>query len=53
MSTPNKLWGEIEDPKSNYVPDVTADIERSMNNFCLSEFDSDNEDDDHRVEHIT
>lgn len=36
-----KYWGEIEKKtKDTYIPDVTADIERSMSKFCLAEFDA-------------
>ncbi|GJQ82087.1 putative histone H3 acetylation [Trypoxylus dichotomus] len=36
-----KHWGEIEQKQGDtYIPDVTADIERSMNKFCLAEFDA-------------
>ncbi|KAK9688432.1 Bromodomain associated [Popillia japonica] len=35
-----KHWGEIEQkPADVYIPDVSLDIERSMNKFCLAEFD--------------
>lgn len=53
-----KLWGEIEENNSNsnshnaYVPDITADIERSMNKFCLAEFDTDYDEDSSSEEHI-
>ncbi|KAJ8941137.1 hypothetical protein NQ318_004256 [Aromia moschata] len=35
-----KHWGEIpKSPRSDFfMPDVTADIERSMDKFCLSEY---------------
>lgn len=42
------MWGEIEDDSdtnsscdSSLFPDVSIDIERSMNKFCLAEFDCD------------
>ncbi|KAI4459401.1 staga complex 65 subunit gamma [Holotrichia oblita] len=35
-----KHWGEIEQKLADvYIPDVSLDIERSMNKFCLAEFD--------------
>ncbi|KAF5276727.1 hypothetical protein FQR65_LT03952 [Abscondita terminalis] len=47
-SPPRQLWGEIEDDSdsssscdSSLFPDVSADIEKSMNKFCLAEFDCD------------
>lgn len=41
-----KHWGEIEKTvKETYIPDVTTDIERSMNKFCLAEFDAEYEND--------
>ena len=39
-------WGEIiERDKDSFVPDVSADIKRSMNKFCLAEFESEYETD--------
>lgn len=36
-------WGEIpKEPTSSFItPNVTADIERSMNKFCLAEYTDD------------
>ncbi|KAJ8917099.1 hypothetical protein NQ315_012589 [Exocentrus adspersus] len=41
MSGPH--WGEIPKPPVSdfFLPDVTADIERSMDKFCLSEYNDD------------
>ncbi|XP_022918049.1 STAGA complex 65 subunit gamma [Onthophagus taurus] len=39
----NKIthWGEIERENDDiFVPDITADVERSMNKFCLAEYDA-------------
>ncbi|KAK5650211.1 hypothetical protein RI129_001240 [Pyrocoelia pectoralis] len=41
-----KHWGEIDKEdysvsNDSFFPDVSVDIERSMNKFCLAEFDSD------------
>lgn len=38
-------WGEIpKEPVNNFImPDVTADIERSMDKFCLAEYKDDSE----------
>lgn len=39
-----KHWGEIQQTHADtYIPDVTVDIERSMNKFCLAEFDAEYE----------
>lgn len=36
-----KYWGEIEDNTEVFhAPDVTEDIEKSMNKFCLAEFET-------------
>lgn len=34
-------WGEIPKENNDYVPDVMPDIERSMDKFCLAEFEDD------------
>lgn len=44
--TTTKHWGEMEGAENDQqsVGDVTADIEKSMNKFCLAEFDTDSND---------
>lgn len=40
----SKYWGEIiTEPQVNdlFIPDVTADIEKSMDKFCLAEYEDD------------
>lgn len=53
VSRANKLWGEIEDDhkEQHYVTDVSAAIVKSMNKFCLAEFDTD-ENDSQKMEQI-
>lgn len=37
----SRYWGEMEDiPKTLHTPDVTEDIEKSMNKFCLAEYET-------------
>lgn len=38
-------WGEIpKEPTSSFItPNVTADIERSMDKFCLAEYKDDSD----------
>ncbi|KAG5865925.1 hypothetical protein JTB14_021171 [Gonioctena quinquepunctata] len=53
MNVSTKHWGEIpkEPPGEEFVPDVTADIERSMNKFCLVEYEDDDSDNE-KIERI-
>nr|XP_023020905.1 uncharacterized protein LOC111509391 [Leptinotarsa decemlineata] len=41
----SKHWGEIPRliPNDIFIPDVSGDIERSMDKFCLAEYDDDSE----------
>lgn len=53
-----KHWGEIPNQETNttddsFLPDVRGDIERSMNKFCLAEFDSDYHDERFQNEEVT
>nr|CAI5840572.1 unnamed protein product [Callosobruchus analis] len=46
----SKHWGEIEDSENDVIPDITADIQRSMDACCLDEFEDDCEKE--HIEHI-
>lgn len=54
-----KYWGEIDSEDSipsediSYASEVSADIERSMNKFCLVEFDADYDDNGYQSENLT
>lgn len=49
-----KLWGEFKNEKAPVpeVPDVTEDIEKSMSQFCLAEFDTEYDHIDLKVENL-
>lgn len=51
MSTTN-YWGEIPQPDAEMIPDVSADIERSMSKSCLDQFDSEEKIAGEKVDHI-
>lgn len=53
ISRANKLWGEIEEDQKqeHYVTDVSEAIVKSMNKFCLAEFDRD-ENDSQKIEQL-
>ncbi|VEN59874.1 unnamed protein product [Callosobruchus maculatus] len=46
----SKHWGEIEELENDTIPDITADIQRSMDKCCLEKFDDDC--DKEHTEHI-
>lgn len=53
MEDSKRLWGEMQNDGDNImVSDVSADIERSMNKFCLAEFAAERADDESNFDHI-
>lgn len=53
MNTSIKHWGEpiSTSNEQQQTIDVSADIEKSMNKFCLAEFDTDSND-GQKLDHI-
>ncbi|KAJ8961022.1 hypothetical protein NQ314_006004 [Rhamnusium bicolor] len=50
----SKHWGEIPKQRISdfFIPDVTEDIERSMNKLCLAEYDEESEIEKNREDSI-
>lgn len=45
MTSTTQHWGEVETVKNDQqnIGDVTTEIEKSMNKFCLAEFDTESD----------
>lgn len=48
-----KHWGEIPEADVEMITDVTADIERSMNKFCLDQYDQGEKQEDEIMDHVS